>query len=139
MKAGGDGGKQRTPFMNNRVKSLFLGFLAGLLVIGSATMEDWFGRTYYSDDAIGYFDVSKAISRDDWALAFNPYWGYRDSVYSCPTEALGGGTRCVFGGGTTGVFGGGTTVAFGGGTTGVFGLGTTWVFGLGTTGVFGAG
>ena len=51
-----------------------MGLIVTLIVVGFGTVEDWFGRTYYADDAIGYFDVSKAIDRGDCATALNPYW-----------------------------------------------------------------
>jgi hypothetical protein len=61
--------------MNQRIKGLFLGLVASLLVVGAGTVQDWFGRYEYGGDTIAYLDISKAICRGDWTLALSPYWG----------------------------------------------------------------
>lgn len=51
-----------------------MGFIVALLVVGSGTVEDWFGRTCYAQDALGYLDSSAAVNRGDWTLALTPQW-----------------------------------------------------------------
>jgi hypothetical protein len=61
-------------FVSHRVKHLFLGFIVALVVVGFGVVEDWFGRTYYAEDALSYLDVFRAIARGDWTLALSPQW-----------------------------------------------------------------
>src|ERR1039458_9816452 len=72
--AGDEAHVESTPFMNHRIRNLFLGFIVALIVIGSGAVEDWFGRTYYAEYALSYLDVFTAISRGDWTLALTPQW-----------------------------------------------------------------
>jgi hypothetical protein len=60
--------------MNKKPANLLLGVIVGLIVIGSATLEDWYGRTYYAQDALGYLDSYQAIDRGDWRVALTPQW-----------------------------------------------------------------
>jgi len=60
--------------MNSRAMKLVLAFAVTLVVVGAASVEDWYGRFDYGPDAISYLEISKAISHGDWTLALSPYW-----------------------------------------------------------------
>src|SRR6202453_2502545 len=48
--------------------------LAGLLVVGTGVLEDWYGRFDYAGDAISYLEMARLIRSGDWHAALNPYW-----------------------------------------------------------------
>jgi hypothetical protein len=60
--------------MKPETKSQLWWLAAVLLVFALGVLEGWYGRFDYTGDALAYLDVSKAISRGDWALALSPYW-----------------------------------------------------------------
>ena len=60
--------------MTVKARNLLLCFVAGVIVVASATVEDWYGRFDYSAEAPGYLDGYLAVDRGDWNVALSPHW-----------------------------------------------------------------
>jgi hypothetical protein len=60
--------------MAPRTKNRLLLVAAAFVVIASAAIEDWYGKSDFAADGINYLDLAQAVRSGDWASAASPYW-----------------------------------------------------------------